>query len=254
MVRGEQRAGRREKRGRPWAAACMKDEGGPVSITRGEGLSSIPSCPAFQSGRQGLGSISQLLKGGFMSPPKCLILCFQYLHHTTYLCLPVARSQASHQGGWGFAWCYLGGPLPRKKRAVDAPPQAAPSWGWTGPGMAHVIAFPKVWGSCQPSGPDCSPRPFLLVQLVNLSHFSLVSLPQPSSSCSQNELSKAQAVSLLTRFQGLPLLSGECPDFLQDIALAGLARPHPALNKHMSKQKFSRQVELASALGPWQLP
>lgn len=50
--------------------------------------------------------------------------------------------------------------------------------------------------------------PFLLVQWVNLPHFSLVSLSKPAfpihpPCCSQNELSKAQALSLLMNFQGL---------------------------------------------------
>lgn len=72
------------------------------------GFSSIPSCPAFQSRRQGLVSVSQLLKGGFMSAPKCLILCFQYLHHTTYVCaflwqgprLPTREAEALPDAIW----------------------------------------------------------------------------------------------------------------------------------------------------------
>ena len=53
---------------------------------RGGIVSSVPSCPNFPSRRQGLIPISWLQKGGFMSAPKCLILCFQHIHHSTYLC------------------------------------------------------------------------------------------------------------------------------------------------------------------------
>lgn len=102
--------GYKEKRGQsPGSNLCKR---------WGEPASTIPSCPTFLSRRQGLVPISWPLKDGFMSAPKCLILCFQYTHHTTYLwpfcgkepgfpparlrhsLMPPGRSPAKKKNGW----------------------------------------------------------------------------------------------------------------------------------------------------------
>lgn len=77
---GEQIQGCKEKRGRPSAAACRRERGGPASTTlRGACFlhSQLPEHEAEP------GSHLRPLKGSFMPVPECLILCFQYIHHTT---------------------------------------------------------------------------------------------------------------------------------------------------------------------------
>lgn len=87
-----------------------------------------PSCPARPS-RRGLVPISRPLKGGFMSVPKCLILCVQNIQHTTCLgaflwqgaSFPTSRAEAEPDATWEV-------PCQEKERvAVDAP-WATVSW------------------------------------------------------------------------------------------------------------------------------
>ena len=78
-----------------------------------------------------------------MSAPKCLILCFQYLHHTTYVCtflwqgarLPTSEAEA----------------LPEEKRWQQVPPRAALS------GAKLDLARPTLWLSPKSEGAAVNP-------------------------------------------------------------------------------------------------
>lgn len=149
---GSRGQGAEKRGGRPWAAGVYESEGGPVSITPGSSLhSQLPNLPEQETG---LVSLS-LLKGGFMSLLKCLILCFQYLHHTTHLCFLAGRSRASHQGGLGNCLMLPGGSSARK-RGQQMPPERllGLNWTWHRPHIAAPQSLRKqlstFWADCSP--------------------------------------------------------------------------------------------------------
>lgn len=87
--------------GHTQAAASLGGRVGLLPPPRGSVFcrSQLPTLPEQEAEP---GPVSRPLRGGFMAVPTCLILCFQYTHHTTYLCaflwqgarLPTSETEA----------------------------------------------------------------------------------------------------------------------------------------------------------------